>query len=316
MNKLLKYSFVALCAGLMLTACKKEDKGPAATNLDASTITATPGEGIVTINWTVPEGANYQYIRITYLHPDTKKVHTRLASVHANSITIDGLLARHGAIDFTLVPVTKQGQEGTAHKITATANALPKRYQIDAATKTQVRFTAYQTAWTSTEQVDDGGGLPSLLDNNAGTFCHGRWAAPVPEMPHYFVLDLQTTDVRAISFMMQSRHNKGADAPKDFKVYGTNSFDATAFSSDYTSVLTHNNAVELNSYTGIAISANGATYDAAAFRFTDNLPYRYLIFQILSIHSGHKFPTLAELQIFKYQVQEFDPETGETIVLQ
>lgn len=341
MNKILKYSLATLCVGLMLGSCKKDDQGPAPTNLDASTVTTVSGEGSVKISWAIPAGATYKYIRVTYMHPGTQKVHTRLASVYSDHIVIDGLLARYGAIDFTLVPVTSQGAEGTAVKVTATANALPKTVTFKSktpktfSTSTNSAKNATNDVWISTVQTDEsaGTGVAALVDNDLTTFWHGNWRAPQP-MPHYIVVDMGEA-VYAVDFAMIGRNNTSKDAPKEYDVYGVNTFDGAAFLSNYANIETRNNAklllrvmttlpaessrVENVVYrTAVATTAGGAAIAAESpfiFSKDGSVKFRYFIIKINTTQSNTSYPTLAELKFWNCKYNQYDPETQETVEL-
>lgn len=318
--------------------------GPAATNLDASTITATPGEGTVTLGWNIPEGANYHYIRVTYTHPETGKLHTRLASIHSSSIVIDDLMRRFGEIEFSLTPVTKQGAEGSTHKISATSLALPTT--VSFREKTQIAFNTTNAddtrrntsdVWLSTSHNSgsDGGGASALVDGNEASFWHGNWAQ-VRQNPNYIVVDLKEA-VYAMDFKMLGRMGTNVpnkDAPRQFDVYGVNTFDGTAFLADPAGIETKNGAklllrvmdalpaetdreegVVYRQTVNVAVAGhNNQVVGEAPFIFTKfgTEKYRYIIFKINTTYSGAHFPTLAELVVWKATYNIYNPETGET----
>lgn len=335
MNKVSKYSCLALAAMLAFSACKKDDMGPAATNLDASTITATAGVGTVTLGWNIPEDANYQYIRVTYTHPETGKLHTRLASVHSNSIVIDDLMRRLGEIEFSLTPVTKQGAEGTTYKISATAEPLPittslkEKTQIAFSTQQNATYNATADVWASTSEARyaDGGGIAAMVDGDPATYLHGSYSSP-KAMPNYYVFDLKT-QVYAMDFKMLGRRGNPKDAPKQYDVYGVNTFDGDAFLADYVGIETKNDAklllrvmdalpAESDRVAGVVYRASVGSGDLvsgeAPFMFSadGSLKYRYIIFKVNTTRGGSNFPTVGEMTIWNAKFQNYNPETGET----
>lgn len=339
MNKVFKYSYLALAAMLAFSSCKKDDMGPAATNLDASTIMATPGVGTVTLSWNIPDGANYQYIRVNYTHPETGKLHTRLASIHSTNIVIDDLMRRFGEIEFSLTPVTKDGAEGTTHKVSATAQPLPittsfkDKTQITFSTAQNGTYDATSDVWVSSSEARwaDGGGVAAMVDGNVATYMHGSYSAP-KAMPNYFVFDLKT-QVYGLDFKIDGRQGNPKDAPKQYDVYGVNTFDGAAFLANYAGVETLNNAklllrvmdtlpAEGDRVPGVVYRASVATGNLVAseapfiFSQDGSLRYRYIIFKINTLRSATNFPTVGEVTIWNAKFNTYNPESGETTEIQ
>lgn len=297
-----------LTLSAVAVSCKKEDKGPAPTDINASSLMTESQEGKVKISWTVPDKANYKYIRVTYMHPDTKKEHVRLASIHADHILIDGLLGRHGDITFKLVPVSATGVEGKTETVTAAALPLPKMIQVNQSTKAQAQFAAEESVWASSIEASEGS-LAGLVDGNPSTYLHGKWSNHAKSvggpMPNYFVVKL-AAPTRAFNFLMQNRHNKGADAPKEFDVLVSNTFALA----DIKNPEKHN-AVEVVSFgAGTTSNTAGAAWTSPV-QILDQ-PYQYVWIKVKSLHSGKNFPTLAELQFWTYKLNSYDPETDQT----
>jgi hypothetical protein len=42
----------------------------------------------------------------------------------------------------------------------------------------------------SSQQRNDGGGIPSIIDDNIATYWHARWSSPASSYPHWFIIDL------------------------------------------------------------------------------------------------------------------------------
>lgn len=304
----MKRAFIyALALSSLLLGCKKDDLGPAATNLDASSLSYEAREGSVVLKWQVPDNANYQYIEVLYKHPGTGKEHKRLASIHANSIEIDNLLNKYGEIEYRLTPVTKQGARGTTQSITAQCLAKPIIRQVVENSQQQLTLTASEM-WTDSNQDNDGQGLPGLIDNNPATFWHMKWSPATP-FPHYLVVKLPEDVGSAISFYWKGRNNQGRINPKEIEVYGSN----MAFTG------ATNNAADFNpaSYSDLElITTVTGMPDALAAEFSSTpalltKPYRYLWFKFKSGHNNANFSAIAEWKVYKHKVQVYNPETEE-----
>lgn len=294
----MKQIVFALLAGTLALAssCKKEDLGPRPTDIDQATLSATPAEGSVLLNWRIPENVSYQYVRVTYTHPETKQLVTKLASSYSDSLRVDGLLARYGELQFTLVPVTKQGAEGAALQISATAKAKPK---VEQHVATKLAVTAddiYPSHPDSQEGVK-----ANLVDGNDNTFFHEDWHAP-KDPPHYIVYKLPKA-VKIFNFYLKNRNNAGLLNPTEMTVYVSDAFNNN-FDPDA------NAAVKVQDLTGLPTGL-ASSYNSPLFRLTK--PYQYVWFKITKINNNRPFAAIAELQVSEVAISTYDPETGETV---
>ncbi len=326
MNKKLILAF-ALIGMIFASSCNKEDKGPAPTDIDAATLTQTPVVGGVKLQWKIPEGANYKYVRVDYTIPETvitetnvfKEEHrTRLASIYSNekkvvdgkvvmeadpvgykSIIIDDLLNKFGEITFNLTPVSNKGVSGKTISISGTAIAQPlvtkfvdkKKVKIDPATQ----------AWADNPDPNEGP-LKDLFDGDPETFYHMDWHNQTP-FPHYIVIKLDKP-AAAIAFDYICRNNGGKINPERMQVWASNSFDGTTFNPEA------QGAVKAGEELVDLPTDQAATYESPIILLGGN--YEYVWFQVLSGYNSDKFSALAELNVYTYTKQIYNPETGET----
>lgn len=305
MKRLFIYSALALATAF--TSCKKDDLGPAATNLDSNTFQATAKEGAVKLQWAIPDNANYKYIEVKYNHPGTKKEHTRLASVHADTILIDGLLAAYGNIEYRLTPVTKTGNRGTTQKIVAQCLPVPATTRVIESSKAEITLTA-DKMWTDSNQENDGQGLPGLIDNNSNTFWHMKWSGAT-SFPHYLVVQMPEPVTGAISFYWKGRNHNNRNNPKKLEIWGSNKdFTGTTNQPAGFTLETHEPTLLANvegmpntqggEYSSVPVVVNGS--------------YKYLWVKFTEGHGSSEYSALAEWKFYKYQTETYNPETGET----
>ena len=287
----------ALLAGTLALAssCKKEDLGPRPTDLDRSTVTATPAEGSILLNWRIPENVSYQYVRVTYTHPETKQLVTKLASSYSDSLRVDNLLARYGEIQFTLQPFTKQGAEGTAIQISATAKAKPRVEQI---TPTKLSITDANVFVSHPEATE--GPKAGLVDDNDNTYYHENWHVRSP-MPHYIVYKLPKA-VKNFSVYLKSRNHTNRSNPEEMDIYVSDSFDGI-FDTDA------NKAVLVKELTGLPLT-QAAAYTSPNFRL--DKAYNYVWFKINKVNGGQLYAAIATLHVSELSISIYDPETGKT----
>ncbi len=303
---------LALVGTIFATSCQKDEKGPAPTNIDASTITATPTEGGVDIRWKIPEGANYRYVRVDYTIPEDNDHRTRLASVYEDvdkdkkivdagykTIHIDNLLHKYGELLFTLTPVSVDGVDGETVSVKATAGALPKVIQF--VDKKKVEIDPATQAWVDNPDPGEGP-IKDMFDGNPATFYHMDWHNPTP-FPHYIVVKLEKP-AEAISFDYICRNHGGKINPKRIQVWGSNSFDGTTFDPEA------QGAVKAGKELKDLPADKAANYSSEPIQL--GAAYQYIWFQILEGHNNPNFSAIAEWKVYRYSKQVYDPETGKT----
>lgn len=300
--------FLYACAGALIlfayTGCQKEDSGPLPVNIDASSLAVESQEGAVKISWKIPEAANYKYIRVTYRHPGTGKEHRRLASVYADHIVIDNLLKRYGPIEFKLVPVTEKGLEGEVRTVTAEARALPKITKIITSSKKQMTVDPTHI-WASNPQNDQEGQVASLVDDDYSTILHFSWSSPKP-FPHYIVMKMPDP-VQTLSFFLKNRtHANNNNRPKSMNLWVSAAFDGTTFRpSDFS-------AHKVAEFRGMP---EGSGTEVVSPGYLLPSPIQYVWFEVLEPHGNQQWFSVAEIKLYQYKTETYDPETGETTVL-
>ena len=262
----------------LVSSCKKEDLGPKPTDLDQASITAEPGPGSILLKWSIPQGADYRYVRVSYINPATNKPAMRLASIHSDTLRVDGLLARYGTIEFKICPIGEKGAEGTTHTISAQAKPLPKITKItDAAAEKLVLAAGADDLFVSDPESSEG------------------------PKAHYIVMKLPRT-VKAFHFFMKARNNGNRSNPVEMGIYTSDSFDGNFD-------LEANKAVLVKSLTGLP-DAQAADYTSPVM--LADKAYTYVWFQIKKVYNNQAYAALAELHVFAHKTEVYDPETGET----
>src|SRR5690606_17708540 len=64
----------------------------------------------------------------------------------------------------------------------------------------------------SSNQDNDGGGAPALIDGNASTFWHSPWSGTIPAWPHFATINFNK-EIQITKLILQLRSN-GEAAPK------------------------------------------------------------------------------------------------------
>ena len=221
---------------------------------------------------------------------------TKLASSYSDSLRVDNLLARYGEIQFTLQPFTKQGAEGTAIQISATAKAKPRVEQI---TPTKLSITDANVFVSHPEATE--GPKAGLVDEDDNSFYHENWHAPLAPMPHYIVYKLPKA-VKNFSFYMKGRNNAGRLNPEEMDIYVSDSFDGT-FDPEA------NKAVLAKELTGLP-TGQAAAYTSPNIRM--DKAYNYVWFKIKKVYNDRLFAAIAALHVSELSISIYDPETGKT----
>ncbi len=306
----MKKNFLYILSGvlglLLLIGCSDDEKFPPPTPLDANTIVSEAKPGSITLKWAIPEDANYKYIKITYTLPETGKECMRLASVYSDSLVVDNLLKRYGDIEFTLQPCSEDGKGGDTYKIVAQAGAAQKTIKLESTNK-PFQMTGKDDAWSDHPETSEGS-LPALFDgitDQGGNFFHLSWSQATP-FPHYIVFDLKE-NASAFRFSYYGRNNANRDNPKEMDILVSNDFENTP---EYYANETGTRLIA--SLSGLP-DAKNAHYESA--NLTSETSFRYVWFKIKSATSGQNWVALGEMSVFRTKKSIYDPETGETTVL-
>lgn len=296
----MKKIFSLVILSLLFIGCSQSEEGPLPTDIDFNSIKYEAKAGAVKFKWDVPDNINYKYLKFSYILPDGQKECMRLASKYSDTLLVDNLLKRYGDLEFAIQAFTAEGRGGTIHQIKAAALPALKTIKY---TKTPLIITK-DFLWTDSEQPDDGP-LKNLVDGNPTTFFHMRWDGAT-DFPHYIVMDMQKP-MRSLQFSYQCRDHGNKDNPKTINIYGSNDFDGKKF------VPADFSAWKIGTATNLP-SAKAATYQSETLISEKNL--RYVWFEITESTSGNAWVALSEWSLFKVKTSSYDPETGETTVLE
>lgn len=292
-----------MLASLGFVSCQKNEPSVKPTNIDQSSLTAKSDPGSVLLKWSVPQDSNYRLVRITYQTPDMDKPSIRNASVYSDSIRIDGLLARHGAIEFKLTPISSTGTEGNTISVSAQAEPKPQEVKVtsDAPEKITLASGAADIR-VSAPDPSEGKDLNALIDGNNNTYYHEDWHS-AKAYPHYIVYKLPKA-LKAIHFYMKNRNHGNRSNPNKMEILMSDDFNGN-FNPE------ENKAVLIKALTGLP-DAQGAEYTSPTMLAPK--AYQYVWFKITEVYNRQNYAAIAELQVYAHKTSIFDPETGKTTI--
>lgn len=303
MKKILSYILMGILGVTAFASCSDDESYPTPTALDSNSISYEAKPGAVKLKWAIPENANYKYIKVTYTLPDDGKECMRLASVYSDTMLVDNLLKRYGDIVFTLQPCSEDGKGGEAYTITAQADAAEKQIKTVAKNFT---FTGDGDAWTDAQEPTEGA-IKNMFDGDTNTFFHMQWSGTPAPFPHYVVLDLKE-EVNFFSFSYTTRNHGNTHHPASMDILVSKELGGSK--PNYTN---ETGTTKLITLTDLPTTAK-ATYDSS--KITSDETFRYVWFKITSSVSGEPYIAFAEFSIKQVTTTQYDPETGETIILE
>ena len=292
-----------MLASLGFVSCQKNEPSVKPTNIDQSSLTAKSDPGSVLLKWAVPQDSNYRLVRITYQTPDMDKPSIRNASVYSDSIRIDGLLARHGAIEFKLTPISSTGTEGNTISVSAQAEPKPQEVKVTSDAPEKVTLASgVADIRVSAPDPTEGKDLNALIDGNNNTYYHEDWHSP-KAYPHYIVYKLPKA-LKAIHFFLKNRNHGNRSNPNKMEILMSDDFNGN-FNPE------ENKAVLIKTLTGLP-DAQGAEYTSPAMLAPK--AYQYVWFKITEVYNRQNYAAISELQVYAHKTSIFDPETGNTTV--
>lgn len=289
--KKIVYSLLAASLLAGLTACSDDDKTVPSTVFDQSSVTSVAKPGKVVFHWSRPSDPDYYYVKVKYDDPQKGTV-VKDASAYADSIVIDGLYAKYGALDYQFSFVSRDGGETAPFTVSAQAGAVEPTVK-DAGLGDAIALTGADL-WTDDQESSEGP-LKDLVDGNTSTYFHMSWSSPSP-FPHYIVVDLKK-EVYGVTFSYICRNQNNKDNPKQITAFGSESFGQT------TDDLSK--AFQLDVMSGLP-SDKAASYESP--HIVSSKPFRYLWLRIDSSTSGSNWVALAELTVTEVKTSIYDPE--------
>lgn len=304
--------FLAVLCGLAFSSCNKKEPAVIPVSLDPASLKAEPAPGQITLRWDIPANANYRLVRVRYQLPDGACM--RAASVYADSMLVDNLLARYGEIDFTVTTVSKDGTESAPLHVKAQAEAALKTITVgEEVGKVEIDGAH---VWGDRGERSEGP-IEDLVDGNNGTFYHTIWSGEMwgyqengsggydkivtgggTELPYYIVMDCQK-EIQGLSFYYKCRNNPNKSNPENMTVLGSDTFSPLTFDEQEAG------AFEIKSFTGLS-GDQAAEYTSSPM--VAEKPFRYVWFKFTKITYNRTFLALAEMSINEYTASIYDPE--------
>lgn len=264
-----------------LWACDDEDTGGIPSSV--GDLQAEAREGAIRLKWKVPADSNYLFVRIKYLNPRDGEEVVKNVSIYADTLLIDGLLARDGEYRFELETVNGGGEVSSV--LTTSCTALP----VQPVTTKFIEKVKLKEEYLSSNCADpEQGKFADLIDGNGDTFFHSNWHEEVP-YPQWIEVDLPTP---LDQFQFQSQNRKSSDGYPDWVIIqGSN--DGSVW----------NVLLELNE--GLP-TTSGGKYESEVI--TTDQPYAKLRYVVKRSFGEKTFFHLAELEIDRVWFDVYDPE--------
>ena len=285
------YSLLAASLLAGLTACSDDDKTVPSSVFDQSSVTSVAKPGEVVFHWTKPTDPDYYYVKVKYDDPQRGEV-VKNASAYADSIVIDGLYAKYGALKYQFSFVSRDGGETAPFTVSAQAGVVAPTVK-EAGLGDAITLTG-DDLWTDDQESSEGP-IKNLVDGNTSTYFHMSWSDPSP-FPHYIVVDLKK-EVYGVTFSYICRNQANKDNPKQIAAFGSEEFGQS------TSDLAK--AFQLEVMSGLP-SDQAASYESP--HIISSKPFRYLWLRIDSSTSGSNWIALAELSVTEVKTSVYDPE--------
>lgn len=285
MKKLIFY--LCLCIGLCVS-CSKDDSIDY--TFQVVNLKAEAREGAIKLDWELPQDSNLLYVRIDYYNIRQKKDYVVNKSVFADSLVVDGLLARDGAYTFRLTAVNANGQE-SALSAEVSCTCLPVQPVI---TTSQKEVDADMVHYETNAQEPSEGPLDDLFDGNNDTFFHTPWSTEPVGWPQWVEIEV-SQPVNGVTFYTINRGN-GSGRPGYVEILASN--DRETWTKLY----------EFSGTDDIP-ETNQGRYDSPLI-YDLETHYKYFRYNATEGNGGNSYWNMAEMAWTFYEVTQtvYDPE--------
>lgn len=168
-------SYTGLLFVIMSAVCSCTEEEIVDYNYQLSNLTAVPSKGAITLRWDRPTIDDLFMVKVEFYNIREKKNYVMNKSIYADSLTVDGLLARDGDYTFRLTAVNAKGQESSTFCEVKCA-CLPVDPSITV-TSQEVEATMLDNYSTNAQEPSEGP-LKDLFDGNNSTYFHTPWSSP------------------------------------------------------------------------------------------------------------------------------------------
>lgn len=213
MKKLTFYLSLYFCVVLCFS-CSKDEFGDYDSKV--MNLTAEPREGAIKLTWDIPQDSDFLFVEIAYYNIRQKKNYVVNKSRYADSLIVDGLLARDGEYTFRLTAVNAGGQLSSL-PIEVSAACLPVKPTYTTSDKElDVDIVHYET----NAQEPSEGPLDNLFDGDYATFFHTPWSFTAP-WPQWVEIEV-SNPVNGAKFYTINRNNDGSGRPGYVEILASN----------------------------------------------------------------------------------------------
>lgn len=183
----LKYIMAALALACVGAGCDDkletfETQGYTGTPAAVGEMTSEALPGQIRLTWSVPEGAEFAYMKIWYEDPLKKETVYKIASESTVELTIDDTRARFGEYEIFYQTFNINDEGGEIKSIKAVSGGAPATYTLK-------KYALAAEMLSTNAQEPTEGPIANLVDGNTGSFFHTRWSSPQIPLPHYIQID-------------------------------------------------------------------------------------------------------------------------------
>lgn len=277
--------YIIIC---MFSSCSKEDS--IEYNYNIINLKAEAREGAIKLNWELPKDTDLLYVRIDYYNIRQKKNYVVNKSIFADSLIVDGLLARDGAYTFRLTTVNAEGSVSTLFS-EVSCTCLPVKPII---TTSKKEVDADMINYETNAQEPTEGPLDDLFDGDNNTFFHTPWSTEPVEWPQWVEIEV-SKPVNGVMFYTINRGN-GSGRPGYVEILASND---------------RNSWTKLYEFSGTKDipEVDQGRYESPMI-YDINTHYRYYRYNVTEGNGGSSFWNMAEMKWSFYEVTQtiYDPE--------
>lgn len=280
---------LGICLLLGLVTSCSPDESPVYT-YEIENLRAEPQEGGIKLNWELPEDQNLMYIKVEYYNIREKKNYVVNKSIFANSLEVNGLLARDGEYTFRFTAVDIEGNVSSSYS-EISCRCLPVKPVV---TTTSKDIDAEIVHYETNAQEPSEGPLEHLFDGDNGTFFHTPWSIPSPGWPQWVEIEV-SQPVNGAIFYTINRDN-GSGRPGYVEILASN--DRSSW-------------VKLYEFSGTndIPETNQGRYESPLI-YDLETTYKYFRYSATEGNMGNAFWNMAEMGWSFYEVSQsiYDPE--------
>ncbi len=285
------YSLIIPAVAALIALSCSEENSVVPNNVTG--LRAEPVEGAVILRWNKPaEEDNVLYTSVAFDLMGEK--HKRIISNYVDSVLIDGLLARYGAVEYRVCTYSADGTASEEQSLSVQCDPVKKVYKVDYNKDTMKKINMVSMSASACSEYDDSR-PENLFDGDKGSIFITPWEDDSMTYPQW--LDFGYDDeFNYIEFGFTKRDADNEEYPDEIEIQVSK--DGEFYQTVYSISISE------------CCPTGTESYVSSPIKIAEGESFRFIRFNVLNDNQRSHYWTLSEMKMDTWLAPQivYDPE--------